>query len=164
MSALSLESLTILPGATGRCKICKIVQKCAKCIKINDYANCTNHHLSRLSCVVLYYSFSVQMGAMGCNMGGPGSTLHDLRRFSAFFLHFSAAEFLLFSVSCSVFSECIDQGEGPYAEGPVATNVRPFKISIDQGESTGKAHMQRFIIEESSQRAPPFFVDGGSIN
>ena len=29
----------------------------------------------------------------------------------------------------SIISECIDQGEGPYAEGPVATNVRPFRIS-----------------------------------
>ena len=28
-----------------------------------------------------------------------------------------------------LFSECIDQGEDPYAEGPVATNVRPFRIS-----------------------------------
>ena len=26
------------------------------------------------------------------------------------------------------------------------------------------AHLERFIKEESSQRAPPFFVDGGSIN
>ena len=29
----------------------------------------------------------------------------------------------------SIISECIDQGEDPYAEGPVATNVRPFRIS-----------------------------------
>ena len=26
----------------------------------------------------------------------------------------------------SIISECIDQGEDPYAEGPVATNVRPL--------------------------------------
>ena len=29
----------------------------------------------------------------------------------------------------SIISECIDKGEDPYAEGPVATNVRPFRIS-----------------------------------
>ena len=34
----------------------------------------------------------------------------------------------------SIISECIDQGEDPYAEGPVATNVRPFK-TILQGQS-----------------------------
>ena len=29
----------------------------------------------------------------------------------------------------SIISECIDQGEDPYAEGPVATNVRPRAFS-----------------------------------
>ena len=28
-----------------------------------------------------------------------------------------------------LFSKCTDQGKDPYAEGPVATNVRPFRIS-----------------------------------
>ena len=43
-----------------------------------------------------------------------------------------------------LFSECIDQGEDPHAEGPIATNVRPFRSS-----------QVKFLLSTQIQNSPP---------